>query len=398
MEVLIVDDNAVKSEKIKSILDDLKIPSESTKYAGAAIDAKSEMMAMQYDVLVLDLVLPLRRDDPPQKDGGINLLKEMVSLRTIKVPRKIYILSEFDTALEELQQMKEELPLSPIKYENDSNEWITTLKNYLSLDLRIQTEQREHYDYDAAIICALDNPELEEVRKLPIAWNLYNIFGDSTDYYTGIYNGKRVVCAASYEMGLSSAAILSTKLITLFRPKYLIMTGIAGGVDRDSLNYGDIMIADPCFDYESGKRVNEGGANILKPDYRQVRLDDSALQAIRRIAAQKENLKLIHDTCTYTKPDEIPEIKIGFFGSGAAVLSDKKIIEEVLGHTRKFLGFDMEAYSVMLSGALATRPKPVTVVMKSVSDFGDGKTDQYQKYAAYTSAKVLLHFLDEVFD
>lgn len=39
-----------------------------------------------------------------------------------------------------------------------------------------------------------------------------------------------MLCASSYEMGLSSAAILSTRITEKFHPKYLCMTGIAGGV------------------------------------------------------------------------------------------------------------------------------------------------------------------------
>ena len=50
----------------------------------------------------------------------------------------------------------------------------------------------------------------------------------------------------------------------------------------------------------------------------------------------------------------------------------------------------MEAYGVMLSGALSGVPSTISVVIKSVSDYGDlMKNDKYQKYAAYTSAKAL---------
>ena len=106
-------------------------------------------------------------------------------------------------------------------------------------------------------------------------------------------------------------------------------------------------------------------------------------------------LRQIKDACNYEKPDNDLHIHIGSFGSGAAVLADQNVIDNILSHDRKLLGFDMEAYGVMLSGSLSGTPCTTSVVIKSVSDFGDqSKTDQYQKYAAYTSAKAL-HLLIE---
>lgn len=175
------------------------------------------------------------------------------------------------------------------------------------------------------------------------------------------------------------------------------MTGIAGGADSAELHYGDVMVADPCFDYESGKKIYENGESFFKPDYRQVRLDDTIHQMIRRLSTQRDVLNTIKETCTYEKPPELLQIQMGPFGSGAAVLSDEVVIDSVKNHSRKFLGFDMEAYAVMLSGALSSTPKTIPVVIKAVSDFGTNKNNQYQKYAAYTSAKVLELVLKELF-
>ena len=57
----------------------------------------------------------------------------------------------------------------------------------------------------------------------------------------------------------------------------------------------------------------------------------------------------------------------------------------------------MEAYGVMLAGYISDEPKPITVVMKSISDFGEGKDDCYQKYASYTSAKICEVMIKELF-
>lgn len=396
INILIVDDNEHRVEQVRTVLNEMGVLDSNIVCSASIIDAKRELAKAKYDVLLLDLVLPNHVDTPPEKDGGINLLREVLSLEIYKMPRRVFVLSEFDEAIQRVNSITHELPFAVIKYDATSDEWRSRLKNYIELIIQTELEDVKDYDYDAVIICALEDPELDEVKRLPFNWSPYNILGDSTDYFTGTFRGKKLICAASYEMGLSSAAILATKTITSFRPRYLIMTGIAGGVDNNDLHFGDVIVADPCFDYESGKKIYEKGKSVFKPDYRQIRLDNEINQIIRRLAARREKLDAIKETCTYDKPKEPLQVKIGHFGSGAAVLSDETVIARVKEHNRKFLGFDMEAYAVMLSGMLSSTLKTTSVVMKAVSDFGTGKSDKYQKYAAYTSAKILHYFLEEL--
>lgn len=396
MRILVVDDNKLRVDHIATLIDALQDDDKQISYVDNIFAAKKLLLETQYDVMLLDLVIPIRAESDPQKNGGQELLREIVQVDQYKLPSHVFVISEYETALAELSGISHELAFTTIKYDATSDEWYIRLENFLKQIVRAGAIDNTGYDYDVAIICALDDPELKEVKRLPYQWEPYGIVGDTTDYFTGTYNGKKLICAAAYEMGMSAAAVLATKIVAKFKPHYLVMTGIAGGVSGKGLHFGDVMVADPCFDYESGKRVYENGQSVFKPDYKQIRLDDTINQILRRIAGQTAALHAIHDECYYDKPDNALQIKIGFFGSGAAVLTDPNIIERVIQHQRKFMGFDMEAYAVMLSGTLASAPKPTTVVMKSVSDFGEGKSDQYQRYAAYTSARVLDLFLKEL--
>lgn len=397
IQVLIVDDNVQRTTQIQDILTKAAIPAQNITSVSSVSDAKQLLVEIQYHILVLDLVLPTWNGEEPEANSGIKLLREIVHMGMYKIPSKIFVLSEFSEAIQALENIRNEVDCTSIKYDAAVDDWRIRLEAYIAQVLEIEAIQQKTYDYDAAIICALDDPELTEVRHLPFAWKPYVELDDSVDYFVGNFRKKKVVCASSYEMGLSAAAILATKIIARFRPRYLVMTGIAGGVDRKNLRYGDVMVADPCFDYESGKKVFEHGQSVFKPDYRQIRLDESILKIVRRLKLRTDSLQEIYKACNYVKPDQPPQIKIGHFGSGASVLSDTNVIARVKGHNRKFLGFDMEAYAVMLAGRLSTEPKTTTIIMKSVSDFGNGKTDKYQKYAAYTSARVLELFFQELF-
>lgn len=397
IRILVVDDNKLRVDNIRTLIDNLQDCRRNIEYVSTVFAAKKLLLTTQFDVMLLDLVLPIREDSEPQANGGIDLLHEMTQLSQYKLPSHVFVISEFENALMSLSSISNKLSFTSIKYDATSNEWRVRLENYLNQIIRTGIADNQEYDYDVAILCALEKPELFEIKRLPYQWEPYGTVGDTTDYFVGTFNGKRIICAAAYEMGMSASAILATKIIAKFKPRYLIMTGIAGAVNGKGLNYGDVLVADPSFDYESGKKVFENGQSVFKPDYKQIRLDDMANQIMRRLSGQSGVLHAIYDECGYEKPNNTLQIKIGALGSGAAVLSDPQIIDRVLQHQRKFIGFDMEAYAVMLSGSLSSAPKPTTVVMKSVSDFGEGKTDKYQKYAAYTSARVLDLFLKELY-
>lgn len=387
IKILVVDDNGYRSDKTNAITTEFKIPDANVKHVSCVVDAKTSLFEWTYDLMILDLALPTRVGEEPKKDAGAELLYEISVIPKYKLPDKVIVISEYDDAIQKLSGVEDKFSFQLIKYDASTDEWETKLRNYLGQLLRAQTANIE-YNYDIAIICALSNPELSEVRKLPFNWCEHNEPGDSTQYYIGEYNTKRILCASSYEMGMSAAAILGTKVIMKFRPRYLIMTGIAGGVDKSKNHFGDVIVADPCFDYGSGKRVSNDGKSEFKPDYRQMRLNDSVNATLQKIAARRDILSAIKNGCDYPKPDSDLQVSIAPFGSGAAVVTDLNVIGEVTNHNRKFAAFDMEAYGVMLAGYISDEPKPIAVVMKAISDFGDGKDDRYQKYASYTSAKV----------
>ena len=80
----------------------------------------------------------------------------------------------------------------------------------------------------------------------------------------------KVVAAQQDEMGMTSAAALSMKLIQRFRPVYLIMPGIAAGAGEEHPEdqiYGDVVLADAVWNYSNGKFVSpEEATNAMSRD------------------------------------------------------------------------------------------------------------------------------------
>jgi nucleoside phosphorylase len=80
--------------------------------------------------------------------------------------------------------------------------------------------------------------------------------------------------------------------------------------------------------------------------------------------------------------------------SGASVISDDQESRNIVLQHRDLLAIEMEAYAVMAASEYSIFPAPRALAIKSVCDFADQhKNDNWQKYAAYTSAA----FADQLF-
>jgi len=199
-------------------------------------------------------------------------------------------------------------------------------------------------------------------------------------------------------MGMAASASLTMKMIVQFRPRFVAMVGIAAGVKG---NYGDVLVASHCWDYGSGKHVRPTGkkGGLFQPAPSQLDLDP-LMQARIQLFAMKEAIpRDVHGRWRGEGGGSNPfAVKIGPLASGAAVVADRAIVESILGHNRKLIGLEMETYGVYMAARLCPTPRPFVISMKAVCDFGDSsKGDDYQAYAAFTSAQYMFEFaLDQL--
>lgn len=75
--------------------------------------------------------------------------------------------------------------------------------------------------------------------------------------------------------------------------------------------------------------------------------------------------------------------------TGSAVVTNREIVKKQIHSTfDDTIGLDMEAFGVVYAAQNATAPRPIPLVIKSVCDYANNeKSDQYQKFAAYTSCE-----------
>jgi len=124
---------------------------------------------------------------------------------------------------------------SPLKWRLKS-EGIGKLRTLCDLPLAI-TATEAAFDSDIGIVCALEQPELIAVREALGGAKAWKEIGDAkfahvyreTAIQTALGKSLRVVATASTSMGLTAAAIATTQLALQFRPRLIVMIGIAAG-------------------------------------------------------------------------------------------------------------------------------------------------------------------------
>ncbi|CDI07357.1 response regulator [Agrobacterium pusense] len=397
MKILVVEDNHDKLSNILKMLSDIQ--GCSLDDVDDARDGASGLRLMrekQYDLLILDLVLPDRRESLPSVEGGLNLLRQVSERDIYRTPLHIIGLTADTTALSKAQPEFAANVLQVVQYDQSSKDWSERITRAIRR-IQFSLESRDHsaqYDYDLAVLTALKSPELDAVLNLSWNWEVKSSNSDPTTYYVGsprTSSGRllRVVAATAPRMGMPASAALASKMIYQFRPRFLAMTGILAGI-RGKVNFGDVVVADPAWDYGSGKRYLRDGRGGFEAAPHQVSLDAFTRSKLQRFAADQSSIDAIKRKWQGDKPSTELRVHLGPVASGAAVLEDKEMINAIIDQHRKVVGVEMETYGVFVAAEESIIPQPNCFSIKSVCDFADEeKNDNYQKFASYTSASVL---------
>ena len=100
---------------------------------------------------------------------------------------------------------------------------------------------QQSMDYEcAAVICTAVEAESASLKQtFGGGWTRLRVPGDKQQYYEATFvdkhgDGQLVITCQQDMMGMAAASALATKATMLFRPRYLIMCGIAAGIRKDT--------------------------------------------------------------------------------------------------------------------------------------------------------------------
>jgi len=403
LNVLVVEDNTRKLKEIVRCLTDGGLCSvDAVQDVRDANSAKNALKEKRFDLVVLDVALPLRSDMDPSPNGGLDLLEEICSRDLYLKPDHIVGLTAFAAVLDEAKCHFDQNLWSVIKFEENNEEWKSQLQRKLRhiQAAKSAAEDNVGYESDLCILTALKETELQAVLNLPWGFEKHPVKHDATLYYKGAFGDterQRVVYAASAsQMGMPVASALAMKMINRFRPRYFVMTGILAGAKGDT-QLGDVICANPCWDWGSGKHTSdENGVQFAQAPY-QCTVDPELAGVVERVQADDEFLFQVYREWSGNKPRTNLKLHAGPIASGASVLADEQYFASIKKQHRKLLGIDMEAYGVMAAVEISPFPQPKVCVLKSVCDFADAeKSDDFQQYAAYSSARIMAKIFEAI--
>lgn len=392
MRILIVEDDNLKKGKILDVIS--QISEVEVTEATNILKAKEQLIITQFDLMVLDINLPIQEGDRDTlENGGYILYREIKESEMYKKPNHIIILTSFSDLKDKYQEEIESSSFRIVQYEPLGLNWRRELESRIKYIQQYNKDKTRHlantYDFFAAIVTAVDI-EFDTCKEIIENTSLIKKEFDGTYYTIGNIRGdisKKVVLLKQHQMGLTASSVASFKVIYNFKPKYIVMSGIAGGV-KDSVELGDVVLATEVVEFTSGKIQNESSLDkMFKPEPKYLSISSDIKEIINkdfgsdidRIVAQNnyENRELNGFN-----------VVVGPVVSGPFVLQNDFVIKKfILPYNRKVKAIDMEAYGVLYASENAFTPKPKAIICKAISDFADEqKNDDYQKNAALNSA------------
>ncbi|TCD11588.1 response regulator [Pedobacter frigidisoli] len=397
ISILIVDDNSLKVADIKRVLFEYPEIKNKIDVVADTNNARRLLEENKYDLLILDLVLPNDFGDTETPENGIDFLNEIKLDPNKKCPFHILGISGKPEYISQYSKDFSKNLWFLIEYQKDIETWKELLRNKIEylIDSKkeIQVDALKEYDFDIAIITALDK-ELKKVLSLDWKFKAHPMANDQTGFYIGQFEKGnktiRIVAACTPQMGMCAASTLSMKLIHHFRPRYIIMSGIAAGI-KGEVNLGDIMIAEEIWDASSGKiKGDKEKGNLFLPDPKHKTLNEDIKELLLDIKRNRKYIDKIRENYPSTPPATALNIHIGPMASVPAVIQSNQEIDRIKAQSRKLIGVEMESYGVFYSAAHAQKPKPLAISIKSACDFAnEEKEDSVQDYAAYTSASFM---------
>jgi nucleoside phosphorylase len=184
------------------------------------------------------------------------------------------------------------------------------------------------------------------------------------DESTGTY---RVIVMQLLGMGRVKGANAISAAIHHWKPRYVILVGIAGGIAAAGVKLGDVLVSSQIVDYGLQKQTR-----AKRPQERwEVHPVDQRLLG----AAQNLLDKKWQESVTAERPEPgTPKRHIGPILSGDKVIAFGEVVQQHLATWPKLIGVEMEAGGVV-AAAFEAATHPGFFMVRGVSDFADEQKD-----------------------
>ncbi|MBU2785011.1 hypothetical protein HAP93_04390 [Acidithiobacillus ferriphilus] len=395
MRFLIVDDDPNKISIIKGFLIEKGLCETDILTTEHAAGARKLLERESIDVLLIDVLLPVRRGASPDGRNSVELLRQIVEDGTTPSPRYIFGITASRDALERHGEDFQSLVTQVFHVAPCEDSWRVSLGALLLLLRRVE-DSRTFNDYDICVLTALRNPEFVAVNDIwPMQFGEEKLLGSNIIYRTGtveLYGAyKRVICAHLSQMGPIASTHATTALLNEFRPRVLLMTGICGGF-RDKVSIGDLIVAEISWDWQAGK-WNDQGNLATASDQR-----GCAARLLAESRGLNTALNDFYAACKGPRPSQPPSLILGPMVTGSSVIASSDIQRIFRGQHRNMVGVDMECYGLYYAAENHVGAPVDVICLKAVSDLADhAKGDNFHEYCSRLSAFASLELVRRYF-
>ncbi len=276
------------------------------------------------------------------------------------------------------------------------------------IEQSLYTQEEFHGLYETVVLTA-NIDEFEAIKAVldNVKQTSFNT-NDSTIYFTGEIKIKnrvsKVVLPLPYTMGVEAASALTTKVISIFRPKYLFMAGSCAG-NKNVSKIGDIIIAEKSLNYHGIVAIEKKDETPDKKFMHNICSINGNLKNKFELFSKSSALKKIKENFPLKNDIETDlSCHVGLLVTGSTLVRSSKVMDEVNSTYLGVKGLDMETYGLYYASTQVFKDyAPNFVSIKSVSDFGDNSTHTLsakdrKEYALYTSSNALKIFINDFLD
>jgi nucleoside phosphorylase len=266
---------------------------------------------------------------------------------------------------------REKFPLP--KYDPKKQGWHTRIPKIEEVR---EDDKRRKIDVVLLVAVAVEKDAvLRRLVPLENAPAILKVHVGKATYYLGRLGAQRValtMCEPGAS-GRGGSILASTRAIEAWRPKAIVMVGMAFGADPAKQKIGDVLVASKVACYEPQRR--------------------GRALSIRRGPVVEPGLVLLDrfrnvDGWRFTRPDRKRcATRPGLMLSGEKLIDDPRFKAEMLEDYPEAIGGEMEAAGVY---AAADSEKVEWIVVKGICDWADGrKNKRHQPLAAAAAVSLV---------
>ena len=202
---------------------------------------------------------------------------------------------------------------------------------------------------------------------------------DGPKFMLGSY-GMNTVAIIRTDRGPKETREMLMKVQPIVKAKYVIAIGICYGMNNAKSKLGDIIVAESVWDISQSHVIN--GKKKFNPK-------------VYPTGAKLQQKFADHDTFTVLPDVTSVNIHYGILVTEDTFVASQNHKKDILEQIPKAIGGEKEAEGI---NAAATHGKYEWIVIKAITDWGDGNIEPYrewQEYASIAAARFVLKCLED---